>query len=405
MPLLNDRCLCICAALALTCGLALGADDPRQMIEKAKGLLGGPKQGEGIKLLTSTIENLSKKIDAEPRNHEAYFQRGLAYYHLRQDTKAMMSIEAAIELSPEVAEYHFYRGQIFQENDRYDDAVHAMEKAVEYDPKQWDYHIGLGKAHWGMDDLKDAIAAFDEIVRQKPDHVDAVYYIGAIHMQQKEYDKAIKRFMRVAEIVPKATDAHYAIGQAYQLMDKSAEALEKFLHVVKLDPSEYRARAKLVQLYTAVGKTKERDQQRQDLIKLRESGKSPRLSKQKHFCCDQFAVGKSKLMAFEHFALEGPRAVKFVFYVLAADTGKIQYRISLGSYDMTNAIAREQKKLKDGKRLYHLDGYFPGGEHSTFGMFNGAPSYDEIKKQVVKIVEGKRGAISGSRPGVVEQKK
>lgn len=102
-------------------------------------------------------------------------------------------------------------------------------------------------------------------------------------------------------------------------------------------------------------------------------------------------------MAFEHFELKGDRALKYVFSILNEAGDGEKYRISLGSYDTTNRIWREttKPKPKNDARLYHLDGYFPG-RHATYGMYASEPSYDNVKNQVIEILERKRKAISSS---------
>ena len=78
--------------------------------------------------------------------------------------------------------------------------------------------------------------------------------------------------------------------------------------------------------------------------------------------------------------------------------GKTSFEISLGSYEATNAIARESGGLKRGERLFHLDGYYPGGRHQTFGMFRKEPTYDRVKRLVIEVIKGKRRPTSGTTP-------
>jgi hypothetical protein len=96
-------------------------------------------------------------------------------------------------------------------------------------------------------------------------------------------------------------------------------------------------------------------------------------------------------MAFEHFELKGERALRYVFSILDATGQAEDWRISLGSYNFTNNVWRETTKPtpKEGERLFHLDGYFKGGSHATFGMFAPEPTYDEVRARVIKILEEK----------------
>jgi hypothetical protein len=108
-------------------------------------------------------------------------------------------------------------------------------------------------------------------------------------------------------------------------------------------------------------------------------------------------VKGKKVMAFEHFELKGDRALRYVFSILDKTGDAEKFRISLGSYELTNSVWRENTspKPKDGEGLFHLDGYFTNG-HAPCGMFSPEPSYDETRRLVVQILEGKLKASSST---------
>jgi hypothetical protein len=170
------------------------------------------------------------------------------------------------------------------------------------------------------------------------------------------------------------------------------------MHLKSLDPADWLVRAKLVQTYQALGKRTEVGQEREDLFRMWKAGDNAELSKQVKYCREQFEVGKFKVMAFEHFELTGDRALRYVFSILNEKENGEEFRISLGSYDLTNAVWHESTKPtpKPEERLFHLDGYFKGGGHATYGMYTKEPSYDQVRDQVIKILEGRTKAASSS---------
>jgi tetratricopeptide (TPR) repeat protein len=385
-------------------------DAPQQMIAKGRELLGGPKQAQGIKLIKQAMAQLNKTIEKNPKDHTAHYQLSLGLYQMRQDDKAMQALERAIEIESNVAQYHVFQARIYQANNRHDDAVHAVEAALKLKPKDRAIRIDLARARWNAGQFKVALAELQAMLKEKSDasdqdgqegpkgQVDVVYYIGSIYMQQKKYDLAVVQFLKVAKLTPQLTNPHFLLGQCYRLMGQLAEALKHFQRVIEISPNDYRGRARTIQIYQAQGKIEDRDKARTALIALRQSGKSPSLNRQSRFFRDEFAVGTEKLRVFEYFDFKGPRAVRYAFYILDLKGDGTRYRITLGSYDVTNDVAQATGQIKKGERLFHLDGYFSGNGHTTYGMFKGEPSYDEIKKQVAKIVSGKQKAISGSKP-------
>lgn len=216
-------------------------------------------------------------------------------------------------------------------------------------------------------------------------------------MEQHKYAEALARYKEALALEPDATGPLFNGGlAAYQSKDFNTAA-ELWLRLKKIDPSDWHARAKLIQAYQALSKLPERDAERAELFGIWKSGNNPELSKQVEYCREQFEVGKSKVMAFEHFELKGDRALRYVFSILKESGDAEDYRISLGSYDMTNAVWREttKPKPKPGERLFHLDGYFEWG-HATYGMFAPEPSYEQVRSSVVKILEEKIKPVSST---------
>jgi hypothetical protein len=78
---------------------------------------------------------------------------------------------------------------------------------------------------------------------------------------------------------------------------------------------------------------------------------------------------------------------------------KSLFRITLGSYDFSTQAARQLGQIEKDERMFHLDSY-AGRDHATFAMIGAKPlSYEQTRKLVVEIIEGKRRPISGSSRG------
>ncbi len=219
-------------------------------------------------------------------------------------------------------------------------------------------------------------------------------------MKQQKPVEALVKYKEAFVLRPDSPAIPFNAGLAAYLSGNYVDALDMWKKLKALDSVDWQARAKLVQAYQALGRTVDRDTERSELFELRKSGKSPELSQQAKYCREQFEANGLKVMAFEHFELKGDRALRYVFSVMN-DTGKGEaYRISLGSYEDTNAVWRETTKPtpKKGERLFHLDSYSPG-MHATYGMFSHEPSYEETRAMVVKILEGKSKALSSTTYG------
>ena len=214
-------------------------------------------------------------------------------------------------------------------------------------------------------------------------------------MEQKKYREALKLYKEVLTVAS-TTSVYYNAGLAAWETNDYPFALEMWQRLKQEEPDDLQVRAKLIQLYQMMDKSAERDRERAELFELWKAGKTKGLADRDYYVREQNVVAGKKIMVMEHFELKGDRALRYVFYIIGGD-GKPEYRISLGSYALTNGIWRSTTKPtpKEGERLFHLDGYYPNG-HATYGMYPKEPTYDETRRMVFEIVEKGRRPISSS---------
>ena len=216
-------------------------------------------------------------------------------------------------------------------------------------------------------------------------------------MDKRQYREALVLYKQALTHLPDDPSLLFNGGLAAYLSHDYATAVDLWKKLKELYPNDGQARIKLVQAYQALGNLTARDTERKGLFELRQSKADEELTKADYYCREQFEVAGKKLMVFEHFELKGERALRYVFTVLNEAGNGEEYRLSLGSYELTNTIWRESTKPtpKEGERLFHLDGYYKWG-HATYGMYVPEPSYDAIRKVVINILEGKDKPVSSS---------
>jgi tetratricopeptide (TPR) repeat protein len=242
--------------------------------------------------------------------------------------------------------------------------------------------------------LHEAIEAARVITRENPTNPTAWSFLGQLLMQGHRDAEAVGPLRKSVEIDPDQFATWQNLGQAYQNQDKHQECLGAFKQVLRLNPDNWRAHAKLVQCFQGLGNIEKRDAERQAIFKLNEQGKVD----QPQYCREQFDVSGMRVLAFERFKLEGERARRYVFHVFGKDRNRAEFQVSLGSYTSTNQIEREAGRMREDQRLFHLDGYYPGGEHRTFAFYEDEPTYDQVREKVIEIVNGKAVQISSYKP-------
>lgn len=80
------------------------------------------------------VEAYEKVVEANPEDHQAHFNLGLAYNKLNQDRNAEKALRQAAKLNPEDSLYQTELGSILIKLAEYRAAIGPLKKALELDP-------------------------------------------------------------------------------------------------------------------------------------------------------------------------------------------------------------------------------------------------------------------------------
>jgi len=111
-----------------------------------------------------TISDYTMVIEINPKDAEAYYNRGVIYANKGQYDLAISDFTKAIEIDPRHAGAYSDRGVIYANKGQYDEAVDDFTKALEINPKDagaYDnrgalYLVELGNKAMGCADLQKA---------------------------------------------------------------------------------------------------------------------------------------------------------------------------------------------------------------------------------------------------------
>ena len=347
------------------------------------------------KKLIALTEELTKLLAQHPKDADLLAVLGDTHAYLGRNDQALKYLGQAIALQPKRARFVFLRGTIYEESIRRPaKALADYAKAFDLEPHRADY--GIRQAHLliRLKRTNEAIAVLKRVEAIKDISAKSYINLGSAWCAANQKELGLKAFKRARKLDPTLINAHANIGQVYQDLGKHEESLKAYQGGLKVRPDDWRIVAKTIQLHQALQQIPQRDKALKQLRKLYDSGKVDRPL----FCREQFKHGGKNIMAFEYFKLEGERAVRYVFHVIDPKTGKSLRRFSLGSYEITNAIAREQGTIKAGQRLYHLDRYDPDGSHWTLGMYVDPKqiTYEATRKRLIAALDGKLRPVSGT---------
>ena len=87
------------------------------------------------KAFEKAVAAYKKQIEANEKDHVAYFNLGRAYNKLNDDEEAAKALEEAVKLNPDDTEYQTELGAILVKLAQYREAIPPLKKALELDPE------------------------------------------------------------------------------------------------------------------------------------------------------------------------------------------------------------------------------------------------------------------------------
>lgn len=347
-----------CVAGRASSGALDSPDAIEARLDRALVELRAPNPEATLADLEKLSRELRTRLEKSPEDGRLHALLARTAFYLRQEEQAKAAAERAIALAPDLPEPHYIRAFFLGARGQAEAALADALRATELDARQGRYWQLLGTLYLQLQKTAEARGAIDKALALEPRNAQALFFLGMLAMEE----------------------------------GKPEEALEAYEKAAELQPDDWRTRARLVQCHQALGNKEKRDAERESLLRLRRAGKVD----QEYFVREQFQEGGRKVMVVENFELKDDWARRYEFQVYEPGTDKPAFVISLGSYSYVNALVR--KENASGPRMFHLDAYYPGNVHETYGFYEGEPSYEETRELVLSILRGERKPISGTTP-------
>lgn len=325
---------------------------------------------------------------------KAAYYVGFAYFMKEDNDNCIRWMNVAIGKDPKAARPYFMRAATFNFMEKYNEAIKDFRSAIALDSTNAEYYSGLGDSYYNLQKADFALAAYQKATEQKDPPERPFLMIAQVYADQKNYDKALEAYYTARSKIDSKSDAYtnvlYNIGLFELLKENYGKAEPVFLELIRLAPDDFHSYAKLIQVYYA-GKEYEKARPYKDkLYAAYKQGNLPENLKDM-FCFDQFKWKDKLVQAFERYE-EGPKKSiynKHLFYVVNGDD-KVEFRIQT-EYSPVSA------ELGGSKYLLCMSA---GSTHSTFNIgFNDDLNYDDLKKAVIAVLEGKVQPAASSRAG------
>ena len=119
------------------------------------------------------IECFSKCLELDPKDADAWNNKGYALAKLGRYEEAIRCFDKAIEIDPKHAVAWNNKGVTLGELGRYEEAIRCYDKALEIDPKDANAWNNKGYALEELGRYEEAIRCFDKAIEIDPEHEEA----------------------------------------------------------------------------------------------------------------------------------------------------------------------------------------------------------------------------------------
>ena len=196
---------------------------------------------------------------------DAYFYRGISYYHLSRINFSLVQLEKALEDWGKVLEINrnhpeviCWIRQLLEEHPELTDAEYLKENYfpvsklrvmdVLFTPtpcqpplKTYKQYFDRGVSNNNSKQYIKAIEDFTKAIELYPDRADAYFNRGLVYQGLEQYIKAINDYTKAIRLNPYDTATYNNRGYSYYNLGQYEEALKNYAKAIKLDPTNQTA--------------------------------------------------------------------------------------------------------------------------------------------------------------------
>ncbi|WP_339036123.1 tetratricopeptide repeat protein [Bradyrhizobium symbiodeficiens] len=193
-------------------------------------VLAGPAAaGDRVKgEANAAIATASEAIRRDPKDANAYYNRGNAYAASGDTDRAIADYTATIRLDPAHANAYYNRGNGYGSKGDPERAIADYSATIRLDPAYANAYYNRGNAYSNKGSTDRAIADYTEAIRLQPTNANAYFNRGNAYGNKGETDRAIADYTEALRADPTYANAYVNRGLAYEKRGDFANARADF---------------------------------------------------------------------------------------------------------------------------------------------------------------------------------
>ncbi|MBF2006933.1 MAG: tetratricopeptide repeat protein [Chlorogloeopsis fritschii C42_A2020_084] len=210
-----------------------------------------------LKNYQAAYEDLNQVVRLTPNSPIAYMNRGLTQDLLQRNQEALKDYSKAISLNPDYAAAYLNRGALKNELQDYQGGISDLNKAINLKPDYALAYLNRGDSYIALKDYKRAIADLDEAIRLQPNSALAYSRRGFAYRQLQEYNKAALDYNIAIGIQPDYASAYFGRAFVRRRLQDDRGALADYSKIISLTPDFAEAYYNRGLIYLNLGNNKE----------------------------------------------------------------------------------------------------------------------------------------------------
>ncbi len=182
-----------------------------------------------------TIDGLTAKIIAHPKDHKLYAQRAAAYFEMEGYDEAIADMADALRLDSNNVSYHYLLSDVYLEYYKSNQALLTMERAVALEPENITSLLKLAQLQLFLKQNKNSLQTINSILEINKNNAEAYVLMGANFEQMGDEAKAINSYQTAIENNPNLADIHMKLGQIFAAKQNKL-AIRYFDNAIAVEP-------------------------------------------------------------------------------------------------------------------------------------------------------------------------
>ncbi len=181
------------------------------------------------------IGDLSRAINKDDNDVEAYNLRGRAYTRLEDYDKALEDYNEAIRLNPDYAEAYFNRGILHRNQEEYNDAIIDFDKTISLQSDHAEAFYMRGRTKYNLRQYRGAEADFNQATDLDPNYGEAFFYRGISKYNFEQYEESLEHFNEAIRLKYENARAYLLRGVVKNRLGRYELAIDDFNKSINLD--------------------------------------------------------------------------------------------------------------------------------------------------------------------------